>query len=116
MNDVYLNFRGMNIDGFIEIEKDVKSLIGFVDEENDEEFRIIRKGVNINESREQSRLQLREIDIMDVNDGFIEGSNEGIVIREKINTDTLYIIDISELQELFVKDISRIFIRGIKRS
>lgn len=52
MNDVYLNFRGMNIDGFIEIEKDVKSLIGFVDEENDEEFRIIRKGVNINESRE----------------------------------------------------------------
>lgn len=42
----------MNIDGFIEIEKDVKSLICFVDEENDEEFRIIRKGVNIKESRE----------------------------------------------------------------
>lgn len=40
------------LEGFIEIEKDVKSLIGFVDEENDEEFRIIRKGVNINESRE----------------------------------------------------------------
>lgn len=53
---------------------------------------------------------------MDVNDGFIEGSNEVIVIREKINTDTLYIIDISELRELFVKVISRIFIRGIKRS
>lgn len=53
---------------------------------------------------------------MDVNDGFIEGSNEGIVIREKINTDTLYIIDISELRELFVKVILRIFIRGIKRS
>lgn len=59
---------------------------------------------------------MREIDIMDVNDGFIEGSNEGIVIREKINMDTLYIIDISELRELFVKVISRIFIRGIKRS
>lgn len=59
---------------------------------------------------------MREIDIMDVNDGFIESSNEGIVIREKINTDTLYIIDISELRELFVKVISRIFIRGIKRS
>lgn len=59
---------------------------------------------------------MREIDIMDVNDGFIEGSNESNVIREKINTDTLYIIDISELRELFVKVISRIFIRGIKRS
>lgn len=59
---------------------------------------------------------MREIDIMDVNDGFIEGSNEVIVIREKINTDTLYIIDISELRELIVKVISRIFIRGIKRS
>lgn len=116
MNDAYLNFRGMNIDGSTETEKDVKSSIGPADEENDEESRIIRKGVNTNESREQSSLQLRETVTMDVNDGSIEGSNEGTVTREKINTDMLHTIDISELREPPVKDTPRTPTRGIKRS
>lgn len=116
MNNAYLNFRGMNIDGSTETEKDVKSSICPADEENDEESRIIRKGVNIKESREQSRLQLRETDTMDVNDGSIEGSNEGTVTREKINTDTLHTIDISELREPPVKVTPRTPTRGIKRS
>lgn len=116
MNDAYLNFRGMNIDGPTETEKDVKSSIGPADEENDEESRIIRKGVNTNESREQRSLQLRETDTMDVNDGSIEGSNEATVTREKINTDTLHTIDISELREPTVKVTPRTPTRGIKRS
>lgn len=116
MNDAYLNCRGMNIDGSTETEKDVKSSIGSTDEENNGKSKIIRKGVNTNESREQSSLQLIETDTMDVDDGSIEGSNEGTVTREKINTNTLHTIDTRELREPPVKVTPRTPTRGIKRS
>lgn len=106
----------MNIDGSTETEKDVKSLIGSTDEENNGKSKIIRKGVNTNESREQSSLQLIETDTMDVDDGSIEGSNEGTVNREKINTNTLHTIDTCELREPPVKVTPRTPTRGIKRS
>lgn len=117
MNGAYSNCRGMNIDGSTETEKDVKNSIGSTDEENNGKAKIIRKGVNTNESREQSSLQLRETDTMDVDDGSIEeGSNEGTVTRENIFTDTLHTIDARELQEPPVKVTPRTPTRGIKRS